>query len=89
MYDPNEQDDVLTRFMVELRKPTGDGGAKRSSGNKVPWYEDKEHLGAFKRHLDRWLFEGEKVDPDSGAHPLAHAAWRLLAIVCVETGNVP
>lgn len=87
-YDPTEQDDLLARFMEELRKPTGDGGKKRERGTKPPWYEDDSHEGAFFRHIARWK-SGEMMDSDSGAHHLVHASWRLLAVACIETGNVP
>lgn len=83
-----EQEDVLARFMEELRKPTGDGAQKRKRGEKPPWYEDDSHLGAVFSHLTKY-FRGEMVDPDSGASPLVHAAWRLLAIACKESGNTP
>ena len=86
MYD--EKDDLLRRFLVELEKPTRDGGRKRDRGDKPPWYEDDSHEGAVFSHLTKWK-RGELVDPDSGAHPLVHAAWRLLAIACQESGNVP
>lgn len=87
-YDPSEQSDVMARFMEELQKPTGDGGKKRTSIGKPPWYLDDSHEGAVFSHLTKWK-RGELVDPDSGAHPLVHAAWRCLAIACRETGNVP
>ena len=83
-----EQGDLLERFMEELRKPTGDGAKKRKKGTKPPWYIDQSHEGAVFSHITKWK-RGELVDPDSGAHPLVHAAWRLLAIACQETGNVP
>jgi hypothetical protein len=83
-----EQEDVLARFADELRKPTGDGANKRSRGEKPPWYEDDSHEAAMYRHLDCYE-SGERYDPDSGCHPLVSVAWRALAIVCIETGNVP
>lgn len=83
-----ERADVLGRFMAELMKATGDGSAKRQRGEKPPWYEDTSHKAAAYRHLKRWE-RGEQEDKDSGAHPLVHAAWRLLAIACTETGNYP
>ena len=82
-----EQADVLARFLEELRKPTGDGGVKRKQGKKPPWYDDTHEAQIFS-HLEKWK-RGELVDPDSGAHPLVHAAWRCLAIACIESGNVP
>lgn len=83
-----ERGDVLNRFANELAKATGDGSKKRQAGTKPPWYEDSAHEGAVFSHLMKWK-RGEKADPDSGAHPLVHAAWRLLAIACQETGNYP
>jgi hypothetical protein len=83
-----EQEDVLARFMEELRKPTGDGARKRSRNEKPPWYEDDSHHAAAMRHYARWL-SGDVIDAESGAHHLVHAGWRLLSIACKETGNTP
>lgn len=83
-----EQQDVLARFLDELTKATGDGAVKRRKGTKPPWYSDDSHEAAVFSHLMKWK-RGELTDPDSGAHPLVHAAWRCLAIACRETGNVP
>ena len=83
-----EREDVLSRFTAELRKATGDGSKKRQAGEKPAWYKDQSHEGAIFSHLMKWK-RGEKVDKDSGAHPLVHAAWRCLAIACSESGNVP
>lgn len=84
----SEVEDVLARFLEELQKATGDGANKRRAGTKPPWYRDDSHEGAIFSHLTKWK-RGELVDPDSGAHPLVHAAWRCLAIACRESGNVP
>jgi hypothetical protein len=84
----DERIDVLTRFMDELTKVTGDGSKKRQSGEKPPWYEDDAHEGAIFSHLTKWK-RGEIIDPDSGAHTLVHLAWRALAIACRESGNTP
>lgn len=83
-----EREDILRRFEEELRKVTGDGSRKRQAGEKPPWYEDGSHMGAVFSHLTKY-FRGELVDPDSGCHPLVHASWRLLAVACRETGNIP
>jgi hypothetical protein len=45
---------------------------------------DPSHLAAVFSHLNAY-FHDEKVDPDSGAHPFVHAAWRMLAIAWQET----
>jgi hypothetical protein len=83
-----EREDILARFAAELRKATGDGSRKRQAGEKPPWYVDDSHEGAIFSHLTKWK-RGEQTDPDSGAHPLVHAAWRCLAIACRESGNTP
>lgn len=85
---PAERRDVLNRFRLELAKATGDGSKKRQAGEKPAWYLDRSHEAAIYSHLARWK-RGELVDPDSGAHPLVHLAWRALAIACIETGNTP
>lgn len=84
----DERLDVLHRFNAELSKATGDGSKKRQTGEKPPWYLDDAHEAAVFSHITKWK-RGETVDPDSGAHPLVHAAWRLLAIACSENGNHP
>jgi hypothetical protein len=84
----DERADIIARFTAELAKVTGDGSKKRQAGAKPPWYEDDSHEGAVFSHLTKWK-RGELVDPDSGAHPNVHAAWRLLAIACRESGNIP
>ena len=83
-----EVDDLIERFEEELLKVSGDGSKKRKSGTKPPWFRDDSHEAAMFSHLNKWK-HGEKVDPDSAAHPLVHLAWRALAIACIESGNVP
>lgn len=78
-----EQHEILGAFNDILAGPTGDGGNKRAAGTKPLWKVDTSHAGAAWRHYNRWI-EGERVDAESGCHPLAHAAWRLLAIAYQE-----
>lgn len=63
---------------------TKDGGNKRKAGEKVDWRIDKDHRRGFYSHLYKYE-RGDREDEDSGAHPLVHAAWRLLAIAYQET----
>lgn len=79
-----ERQGVLDSFLDMLTKVTGDGSKKRQSGEKPPWWKDGSHEGAIFSHLTKWK-RGEKVDKDSGAHPLVHLAWRALAIAYQET----
>ena len=83
-YDAAEQGVVLRVFRGMLSDVTADGGRKRKSGTKPPWWRDDSHEAAIFSHLNRWK-HGESVDPDSGMHPLVHLAWRALAIAYQET----
>lgn len=83
VYNPREQDVVLETFVAMMRAATKDGGRKRAAGEKPPWYTDTHEKQVFS-HLAKWK-KGEMRDPDSGAHPLVHLAWRALAIAYQET----
>ena len=75
---------VLRTFADMLALATGDGSVKRQAGIKPPWWNDDTHEAAIYSHLSKWK-HGETKDPDSGAHPLVHLAWRALAIAWQET----
>lgn len=83
-YDESEQGVLLRVFYDMLGVVTKDGGKKRAAGEKPPWWRDPSHEAAIFSHLNRWK-HGERLDPDSGAHPLVHLAWRALAIAYQET----
>jgi hypothetical protein len=74
-----ERDEVLFEFCILLGDVTRDGSSKRQAGQKPSWKVDPSHMAAVFSHLKKY-FAGEIKDPDSGQHPLVHAAWRLLAI---------
>ena len=76
---PDEGSQILTEFAKLLALPVSDGQRKRAKGTKPSWKVDQDHEPALWRHLGRWK-AGELVDPDSGAHPLTHAAFRCLAL---------
>lgn len=84
VWTPAEPELIILTFAGMLRTVTGDGAAKRRSGVKVSWKIDPGHEAAIFSHLTKWK-RGERVDGDSGAHPLTHAAWRCLAIAWQET----
>jgi hypothetical protein len=84
VYDPSEQSDIIRIFSEMLWAATKDGGKKRAAGVKPPWYLDDAHEAAIWSHVNKWK-HGEKVDQDSGHHPLVHMAWRALAIAYQET----
>lgn len=79
-----EREVVLETYGRLLAKVTGDGSKKRQAGLKKPWWRDQSHQAAIFSHLSKWM-HGERVDRDSGAHPLVHLAWRALAIAYQET----
>jgi hypothetical protein len=79
-----EQTEIIGTFAHLLRGPTEDGGKKRERAEKPHWKVDPSHEAAMFSHLNRWK-HGDKSDPDSGAHPLVHLAWRALAIAWQET----
>lgn len=79
-----EQDIAIQTFAEMLRAATSDGGRKRAAGLKPPWWRDPVHEPAIFSHLAKWK-RGERHDPDSGAHPLVHAACRMLMIAYQET----
>lgn len=85
-----EQFDLMGRFYELLWGPTGDGAAKRTRGEKEPWYTESptDHILAAERHMLASL-DGDGIDPDSGSPHLAHAAWRILAACCILHGYTP
>lgn len=83
-YDASEQDVLMAEFVALLKSATKDGGKKRAAGLKPPWWRDQAHEPAIWSHINKWK-HGEKFDKDSGAHPLVHGAWRMLAIAYQET----
>lgn len=83
----DEAAEIYREFTKLLAGPTEDGQNKRAAGAKPVWKVDRGHQAALVRHLGRW-WDGERVDPDSGCHPLVHAAWRCLAIAWQETHDL-
>jgi hypothetical protein len=72
-----EQAEALREFVLLLQMAMKDGGVKRAAGDKPSWKVDTSHLPAIFSHLNKYM-HGEKVDKDSGAHPLVHLACRAL-----------
>ena len=83
----DEAAEIYREFTRLLAGPTNDGQNKRRTG-KPHWKVDPGHAEAMHRHLHRYDL-GERVDPDSGVHPLVHVAWRALALAYQETHEVP
>ena len=87
-YDPREQDEAFEVLTAELRRVLRDGGKKRAAGTKPPWWRDGSHITALYSHLYKWAGKGERVDSDSGAHPLVHLACRALMLAYQETNGL-
>ena len=85
MPDWEQEREEINRIFAEMIKaPTADGSKKRQAGEKTSWKVDTSHEAAMFSHLNNWK-HGEKVDPESGAHPLVHLAWRACAQAWRET----
>lgn len=89
--DQEEIEQTLKTLCEVMRPVLEDGARKRESGLKPHWTVD-EHEPSLRRHLNRWD-RGEYTDPDSGAHPLAHAmvrcgmqAWQEMNVLA-DMGN--
>lgn len=48
----------------------------------------KRYYNATMRHLTQW-YDGEKIDPESGLHHLAHAASNCLFLLWFEFKGYP
>lgn len=73
----------FTPYAHHAAKRVLEGGAKKYPSGVQDGRPASEHVAAALRHIAKWL-EGEKVDPDSGENPLAHAAARCMLAYEVE-----
>jgi len=67
----------------ELARVYGRGCEKYAPRNWERGYAWGLSLAALLRHVSSWAM-GESVDPQSGLHPLAHAAWHCLTLIAFE-----
>lgn len=81
----DEATEILACF-AELLRPVIADGARKREAHAWQTTPSERHWKAFFRHYMRWV-NGERVDPDSGAHPLVHVAFRALAIAWQETAG--
>ena len=81
---------IPTEFVDVLASPTGDGARKRAAGLKPHWKVESArdvHGDAMHRHIARDDVGRGTVDADSGAHHLAHVAWRACAVAWLESAE--
>lgn len=71
---------VPVRPLAEVAAVLGQGAAKYSENNWRKGYDWGKSYAAAQRHMNRF-WAGEKVDPDSGLHPLAHAIANLMFLI--------
>ena len=78
--------DALERLAEVYGRNTKSCGGKYEDRNWEKGYPWGWSFGACQRHL--WAFwHGEDIDPESGQHHLAHAAWHCLTMLAfVERG---
>lgn len=50
----------------------------------MPW---SKVIAPLLRHTFAWM-RGERVDPETGLHHMAHVAWNALALVCYERRGI-
>lgn len=71
-----------------LIKVMEQGATKYLDGNWLKGGKpDGEYLDSAMRHIEAFM-SGEFYDPDIGAAHLASAAWNLLAVLCVNYGQM-
>lgn len=80
---------IPTKFKAELGRVLL-YGAKRYGERNWMQLENprKRYIDAAMRHIDEYV-SGERVDDESGLHPLAHAAASLAFIVAFDMGLDP
>ena len=66
--------------LEEVARVYGVGARKYSDDNWLGGYRWRLSLGALMRHVARFMV-GEDLDPETGCHHLAHAAWHCLTIM--------
>jgi hypothetical protein len=67
----------------ELARVYGFGAQKYDLHNYLKGYKWNLSLDAMLRHISQFQ-QGASVDPESGLHHLAHAAWHCLALIMFD-----
>jgi hypothetical protein len=66
--------------LMELAKVAGYGSEKYTRLNYMKGYKWSLSYDALQRHLMAF-WSGESIDPESGLHHLAHAAWHCMTLL--------
>ena len=72
--------------LAELARVYGHGALKYDANNWRKGYAYTWSLSALWRHVEKFR-QGESIDPDSGLHHLAHAAFHLFTLIDFERTN--
>lgn len=73
--------------LAEIARCYGFGATKYQRANFLRGYAWSLSTDALLRHIHAWR-AGERHDPESGLHPLAHAAFHLLALMEFERRGI-
>jgi hypothetical protein len=73
--------------MSELVRVYTFGASKYADRNWEKGMRWSRCFGSMMRHCWAWM-AGERNDPESGCHHLAHVAWNALALVTYQTRGV-
>lgn len=66
--------------LTELARVYGMGAEKYSANNYLRGYPWHLSIAALERHVQKFK-AGEDIDPESGLHHLAHAAWQAFTLL--------
>jgi hypothetical protein len=74
--------DYFPAALAEVAKVSKAGNDKHNPGEPLHWARGKstDHADSAVRHI----MERGQLDPDTGLSVLAHAAWRVLAMLQEE-----
>lgn len=73
--------------LAEIARVYGYGANKYSPNNWRKGYEWSLSKDALDRHIESF-WGGQSIDPESGRHHLAHAAFHLLTLMEYELRNL-
>src|SRR5690606_36374216 len=72
--------DAWPKALSALSRVFEYGAQKYEAYNYKKGAPFSESYACARRHMLAW-FNGEEIDPESGCHHLAHAAWNILRLL--------